>query len=170
MSFHRRGNPNVEIGMGGGNRRYELGQIPFQMEPKGQKVRDNNDLANARFRQAGNGAGEIGLAEFEEGGHYVAKRTQLGQFRGDLPHAFISAFDAGTVSEDDEGRGPGRFLSHFCGTNPISELRPGLSCDRPVVCETKPIAERASDLSLTRKRKGLLVSGWFDWEWGWMLA
>ena len=119
MSFHRRGNPNVEIGMGGGNRRYELGQIPFQMEPKGQKIRDNDDLPDSYLCQTGNGTGEIGLAEFEEGGHYVAKRTQLGQFRGDLPHAFISTFDAGTVSEDQESWGHKGLWRRLCGTNPI---------------------------------------------------
>jgi hypothetical protein len=44
----------------------------------------------------------------------------LGQFRGNLPDAFIGAFDSRAVSEDDDGGG------HGCGTNPIwgKHLRP----------------------------------------------
>ena len=107
MSPHRRSDADIEIGIGGRDRRYELGQIPFQMEPKGKEIGDNDDLAIAGCRQAGHGAGEIGLAEFQKGRLDVTERTQLGELGGDLAHAFVGAFDPGAVGKDNESRGHG---------------------------------------------------------------
>lgn len=76
MSLHRRGDADIQIGMRGRNRRYELGQIPFQMESEGQEIRDNDDLVEACFRQVADRSGEIGLAELQKGRLDITERTQ----------------------------------------------------------------------------------------------
>ena len=105
MPFEGRGDEDFEARVGGCDSSHDLREVAFQVEPQGEEVGDDDDALDALLGEAVDGAGEVGLAEFEEGRCDMTKRTQFGELAGDRPDAVIGALDAGAVGEDDEAGG-----------------------------------------------------------------
>src|SRR5579859_2848900 len=95
--------PDVQAGMRLLNFRNELRQVSFQVESQGQEIGEDYDLADAPGGQGSDGSREVRLAEFQEGRLDVTERTQFCQIASDGADAFVGGFDAGTVSEQDQG-------------------------------------------------------------------
>src|SRR5579871_163650 len=88
-----------------GNRR----EVPLQVQAKGQEVRDDHNPLNALLDQPGDGAVQIGLAQFQKCGFHPREAASPRQFRRDETNCLIRRFHSRSVGKDYY---PG---AHGCG-------------------------------------------------------
>jgi hypothetical protein len=102
MTFKGLRDADFDAWMGLHQLRHQRGKIAFEVDTESQEIGDDYDLAHALSGQAGDSAGKIGLAQFEECGFDVRKISSAGKAGGNLPHALVGGFDAGAMREDHE--------------------------------------------------------------------
>ena len=105
MAFERGGHADLDDRMRLLGVRNEPRQVSFQVEAEGEEIGEDNDLGDAAIGESGDGAGQVGLAEFEESRLDVAEGAHFCEVTGDGANAFVGGFDTRAVGENNQAGG-----------------------------------------------------------------
>src|SRR6185436_2783091 len=92
----------LRVFMGAGQVGGNAGQVALQVESQGQEVGDNDDSPGALLHQGGHRLRQVRLSTFEESGLPQFELSPRGGGASYLPDRFVSRFNRGTVSEEDD--------------------------------------------------------------------